>query len=168
MKSENFNLIINALDDKALYQEICKKIKDTDAISFRLLGWVPLLSGLSILTLCSMSELLSFWLLMLTGIFGALISYFIFRWEKRNRQMNDTFRSYAEILEAKKIQLENDDLQFVVALAGPYSLLRSKEKPRLWISLNQIQGWGKTEAESAIYGTTILFWLLLPLLALFN
>lgn len=164
MKSENFNLIINALDDKVLYQEICKKIKDTEAISFRLLVWVPLLSGLGMLILCTMSEKLPSWLMIVIGLFGAMITYFIFRWEKRNMQMNDTFRSYAEILEVKKIQLEHDNPPFDMSLAGPYSLLRSKDKPRLWHSMEHLQGWGKSEAETAIYSTTILFWLLLPLL----
>lgn len=164
MKSENFNLIINTLDDKVLYQEICKKIKDTEAISFKLLGGVPLLSGLGMLTLCTMSENLSSWILIISGLFGALITYFISRWEKRNRQMNDTFRSYAEILEVKKIQLENDNSPVDMTLAGPYSLLRSKDKPRLLYSMKRLQGWGKSEAETAIYGTTILFWLLLPIL----
>lgn len=167
MKSENFNLIINALDDKALYQEICKKIKETDAISFKLLGLVPILSGLGIVTLWSLNENLSSWMMILTGLFGALITYFILRWEKRNIQVSDTFRSYAEILEAKKVQLENDYDSLDVTLAGPYSLLRSKDKPRLLSLSSSFKGWGKAEAETAIYSATILFWLLLPLSVLF-
>ncbi len=168
MRRDNYNLIINALDDKALYREICKKIKDTDAISFKLMCSVPILSGLCIITLYLMGERLSVWIIIFTGLFGALITYFIFRWEKRNIQMNDTFKSFAEILEAKKIQMEHDVLHMDAVRAGPYSLLRSKEKPRLWRVLKQLQGWGKTEAETAIYGATLIFWLLLPLLILLN
>lgn len=168
MKSENFNLIIHPLDDKVLYQEICKKIKETDAISFKLLGMVPIFSGLGIVTLWSQHEALSCWIMSLSGLFGALITYFIFRWEKNNIQVSDTFRNYAEILEAKKVQLENDHDSSDITMAGPYSLLRSKDKPRLLSAPGNSKGWGKAEAESAIYGATILFWLLLPLLVLFT
>ncbi len=167
MKNENFNFIVNSLDDKALYQEICKKIKDTDAISFKLLGLVPLVSGLGVLVIWSLVEKMSPWILLLTGLFGALITFFIFHWELKNLQISDTFRRYAEILEAKKVQLENENIPSDSAMAGPFTLLRSKDKPQL-LSLKNLKGWDKKKAEIAIYGTTIVFWLLLSLLVLLN
>lgn len=168
MKSENFNLIVNTLDDRALYQEICKKIKVMDAIGFKLICLVPLFSGLSIITLYSLAEYFSSLILIFTGIFGAMITFFIFRWEKRNMQMSNIFRSYAEILEAKKIKLENENQSLEIIMGGPYSLLRSRNKPLLWNSVESLNGWGKLEAETAIYSTTLLYWLLLPILALFS
>ena len=168
MKRENFNLIIHTLDDRALYLEICKKLKDMEAVSFKLLCLVPLFSGLSIVILCSLAEKFSSLLLILTAVFGALVTFFIFRWEKRNLQMRDIFRSYAEILETKKIQLESENLPHDAGMGGPYSLLRNRGKPMLWHAGESLKGWGKTEAETAIYSTTILFWLLLPVLAFYS
>jgi hypothetical protein len=160
MKRENFNLIVNTLDDQTLYLEICRKIKETESISCKLLGLVPVISGLGIVTVWLFNERFSIWTLVVIGLFGALITYSVFCWEKSNLLIGDIFRSYAEVLEARKAQME-DTLESTNALAGPYSLLRSKEKPQ---SLGNFKKWGKVEAETAIYGATILFWLLLPLL----
>ncbi len=166
MKSENFNFIVNSLDDKALYREICRRIKGSDAISFKLMVLVPLISLVAIMTICFFVQKMPPPLLVLTSVFGALITYFIFRWEKKNIFIGDTFRSYAEILESKKTQFEIENKKVDMTLAGPYSLLRSKGQFQLLSSLWNLKKWGKIEAETAIYGTTILFWLLLSFLCL--
>ena len=166
MKSENFNFIVHSLDDKALYAEICKKIKDTNAMSFKLMGLVPLLSVVCMMILCFFAEKLPPSLLVLTCLYGSLVTYFIFRWEKRNMFISDIFKSYAEILETRKTQFEIENQQLDMTLAGPYSLLRSKDESRLLTSLKPLKGWGKKEAETAMYGITIMCWLLLPFLYL--
>jgi len=168
MKRENLNLIIKTLDDQTLYHEVCRKIREINAVSFKLLCLVPVFSGLTILTLSFLAEKFSNLTLILVGLFGAMITFFIFRWEKRNMQMRDIFRSYAEILETKKTELENENQSIDVFTGGPYSLLRRQNKPMLWDSMEILKRWGKTEAETAIYIATILFWLLLPVLVLYS
>ena len=166
MKRENFNLIINTLDDRALYHEICRKIREINATSFRLLCQIPIFSGLSVLTLCSLAENFSSLTLVMTGLFGAMITLFIFRWHKRNIQIENIFRGYAEILEAKKIEMENENQSDQTFTGGPYSMLGHQDRPKdldLFQSLNR---WGRTEAETAVYSATIIFWLLLPVLVL--
>lgn len=162
MKQEYFNLNISTLDDKVLYREICKKIRETDAVSFKLLGLVPLVSGTGIIILWLEAGNLPFMVLIFSGLFGAMITFFIYRWEKRNIQTCITFREYACMMEAHKKELESDDSGNEKP-DGPYSLLHSKGKPHLSGKNTSNNGWGKSEAETAIYGSTMLFWLLLPL-----
>jgi hypothetical protein len=164
MKTENFNLNVNALDDKALYEEICKKIKETDAISFKLLGLVPSVSGGGIIILWTEAENLRDMMLVMTGLFGALITYFIYRWEKRNIQTCNTFKLCAEMIEIRKQLLEQSEENVKSVIEGPYRLLRSQGKPKLLGESLSVRGWGKTEAETAIYSVTILFWLVLALM----
>lgn len=177
MKTENLNLNINTLDDKILYRKVCKKIKETDDISFKLLGLVPLISGAGIIILLAEAGTLNFWILVMAGIFGKVITYCIYCWEKRDIQTCDTFSEYVEILELKKYLLEKDIHKSIEAVEGPYSLLRNKSKSQLDVFLDldkkEVLGikmktsrWGKTEAETAFYGIVILFWLLLPLMAI--
>jgi len=166
MKSKNFNLNISTLDDKVLYQEICKKIKETDAISFKLLGLVPFVSGAGIVVLWAEAARIPNLALVFAGIFGAVITYFIYRWERRNIQICETFKNYAAEIESRKQNLEQNDVPEGTQ-DGPYKWLSHQGKPTLAGSLSN-KGWGKTEAEIAIYGCTILFWLLLPLLVMIS
>ncbi len=165
MKQENYNLNINTLDDKVIYQEICKKITETDAISFKLLGLVPTASWVAVTISWFESHQFSFWGLLLLGLFGAWVTYFIYRWERRNIQVCNTFREYARIMEAKKMAEESAE-SLNGALNGPYSLLKTKNKPNISGRPTSSKGWGKTEAETAIYFITILLWLILPWLTL--
>jgi len=158
MKQEHYNLNINTLDDKVVYQEICKKIAQTDAISFKLLGLVPTASGITVVATWFQRAHFSFLGLLVLGLFGAAITYFIYRWERRNIQICNTFREYAQIMEAKITEDQESSPN------GPYSLLSTKRKPHFPGSK---KGWGKTEAETAIYLITILLWLLLPWLTCF-
>ncbi len=162
MKQEYFNLNISTLDDKVLYREICKKIRETDAISFKLLGFVPLVSGTAMIILCLEAEKLPWIVLVFSGLFGAMITFFIYLWERRNVQTCSTFREYACLMEAHKKELESDD-SGIEEPDGPYSLLHSRGKPHLSGKNTSSNGWGKSEAEIAIYGSTTLFWLLLAL-----
>ena len=163
MKNENYNLNINTLDDKIMYQEVCKKIKETDDISFKLIGLVPLVSGAGMVTLWSQANNIPVPALIFIGIFGALVTYFIYRWERRNIQICETFKNFAAEMESRKQGLDaSEDLE--IKADGPYQWLNSQEKPT-WRGRLDKKGWGKTQAEMAIYGCTILFWLLFPLMA---
>lgn len=69
-------------------------------------------------------------------------------------------------MEAKKKEQEKeqDDEPQEEKFNGPYSLLSSVGKPTFILDRKGAGGWGKTEAETAMYTSTILLWLILPLL----
>ena len=164
MKNENYNLNISTLDDKILYQEVCKKIKETDDISFKLLGLVPFVSGVGMVLLWTQAQNIPGPALIFVGIFGALVTYFIYRWERRNIQVCEIFKSFAAEMELRKQVMEmSDDLD--MKPDGPYNWLSNQGKPTLSGGFSK-KGWGKTQAEMAIYGCTMLFWLLLPILVI--
>ena len=165
MKTENFNLHIYTLDDQTLYREIGRKIKESNTIGLKLLGLVPLVSGVCVVVLWSQSPYLPGVVMVLVGMFGALVTYFIFRWGKRNRQIYNVFKQYACILEAKKSEQEQEQENELPGekFNGPYSLLAEEGKPTLIKDRKGAKGWGKTEAESAIYTSTIILWLIMPL-----
>ena len=166
MKTESFNLNINALDDKVLYKVICKKIRESEAFSFKLLWWVPLLSGLIITGFLVFGNYLAPWITLVCALFGAGVTYSIFRWEKRNMQDRQTYREYAEILEAKKMQLEEGEENDTVY--GPFTLLSKSAKPHFWGRKESDKGWGKFEAATAIYALTIVFWMGMATASLIN
>ncbi|MBC8003204.1 MAG: hypothetical protein H7X97_11520 [Opitutaceae bacterium] len=127
------------------YEEICTNIRATDEISFKLLGLVPLLSGAAIVTVSKND--VSQGLLWLVSIFGALITFGIFRWELRNIQTCKWLFSCAAEMERNEFGVTSG--QFSGAKEG-------NKAPRLF-------GWraGKTEAEWFIYVMTMLSWLAL-------
>ena len=138
-------------NDLKLYELYLNKIKETDEISFKLLSLVPLISGVGIFTLLTQNTIkigenemqipiIVFWL---TGIFGALITYCIYRWELRNIQTCKAYRDEAKKIEEKEL--------------GQVGIFMNFPKTTI----------GKTEAEKGIYFLTIFFWLLLPVLKMY-
>ncbi len=125
-----------------LYAETCAQIRATDEISFKLMGFVPLVSGAAFLTFflnASVSpEKVS--LVVALAMFAALITLGLFRWELRNIQTCSWLRRRAEALEETLVKTSGAPAQ-----PGPP-----------W-------GIGKTEAEKAIYSITILVWLIMPM-----
>ncbi len=182
MKNENFNVNLRTLDDQALYREICQKIRETEETRFRLLWIVPLVSGVSVLIMWLEILKLPAMAITIGGFFGAAITWFIFRWGKRHIQFSIAFRKQAAVLEKRK--KEQEDLNVPDDNAGPYSMINQLEKPGLLekpyltlrtdasgravgkeidVLMNSYsgnKGWGKTEAEIAIYLATILLWLI--------
>ncbi len=173
MKNENYNVIINTLDDRVMYKEISRRLSEMDRSRFRSMWLVPLVSGVFILLL---------WILhipalinIVVSLFGAVITYFIFRWAKQNFQMTRAFRKHAALLESRKNQQENlpaDQLN-----EGPYSIIESLSEKTITLPHmshspdgNEPPGppaayaWSKEKAESAVYMATILLWLLTILL----
>jgi hypothetical protein len=153
-------------NDLKLYELYLNKIKETDEISFKLLGLVPLLSGAGIFTLLTQNAVeidhvqiqipkLIFWV---TGLFGASITYCIYRWELRNIQTCKTYRN-----EARKIE-ETEPGSIGVFRNFPESpdlLIKVAKKVQFKMQI------GKADAEKGIYYLTIIFWLLLPVLKMY-
>ena len=141
--SEEKNLPSRASAEKR-YEEICTSIRTTDEISFKLLGLVPLLSGAAIVTV-SKGDLDQAPLLWLVSIFGAVVTFGLFRWELRNIQN-------CKWLACRAAEMERNEFGVT---SGQFS--GRDEAPRLF-------GFrvGKTEAEKIIYIATILAWLALP------
>lgn len=124
-----------------LYAEICTSIRATDDISFKLMGFVPLVSGATLLTFFLREPVRPEQapLVVALSLFAALVTLGLFRWELRNIQTCSWLRRRAEAVEAALVQ----------ATGAP-----PQPRPPL--------GVGKTEAEKAIYSVTVLAWLLLP------
>lgn len=125
-----------------LYAETCAQIRATDEISFKLMGFVPLVSGAALLTFFLNASVSAEKapLVVALAMFAALITLGLFRWELRNIQTCSWLRRRAEALEETLVKASGAPAQ-----PGPP-----------W-------GIGKTEAEKAIYSITILVWLIMPL-----
>jgi hypothetical protein len=68
-----------------LYEQICAAVKTTDETSFRLLGLVPLVSGTGITAFLTADKQLA-WsaATFFLSVFGASVTFALFRWELRN------------------------------------------------------------------------------------
>ena len=132
---------------QARYAEICTDIRTTDDISFKLLGLVPLVSGAGIFAVLDLlgGEPASWPTTVFASLFGAAITFALFRWELRNIQTCQWLRDRAK-------EIERDELKLTV---GPF--LGREEAPKV-LGIR----WGKTQAEKLLYTTTIAAWLSLP------
>ncbi|MCK5207360.1 MAG: hypothetical protein KAQ79_05050 [Cyclobacteriaceae bacterium] len=186
MKSENFNVNIKTLDDQAMYREICKKIQETDSIRYKLIWIVPLFSGIGMIVLWLEILNIPYFIVVIAGLFGTMITSFIYIWEKQNIQVYRAFIKHAAILESRKNEQER--IHSTDSDMGPFSLINKLVKPKLFEkpelkiqlenqntddqqSINHSRngindGWGKVEAETAIYLSTIFLWLLMVIVGL--
>src|SRR6267142_4021617 len=79
------------MDLMTLYQEICTNIRTSDDISFKLLGFVPILSGVGA-TILSRPDLLRSadaphrLPIIVASLVGATFTFGLFKWELRNVQ----------------------------------------------------------------------------------
>lgn len=131
------------------YAEICSNIRATDGISFKLVGLVPLVSGAGIFVLLDRSKDLT-WspMAIFAAVFGAVVTFAIYRWEVRNIQTCRWLIERAAELERNELGLASG--QFYARDPAPVLFGRRM---------------GKTEAERLLYWTTIAAWLLLPVIA---
>ena len=131
------------------YAEICSNIRATDEISFKLLGLVPLVSGAGIFVLLDRSKQPT-WspMAIFAAVFGAVVTFAIYRWEIRNIQTCRWLIDRAAELERNELGLARG--QFHARDPAPALFGRKM---------------GKTEAERLLYWTTIAAWLLLPIVA---
>ena len=125
-----------------LYAETCTGIRATDDISFKLMGFVPLISGAALLTFFLKDPIppAKASLVMTLALFAALITLGLFRWELRNILNCKWLARRAAALERALVRTSGAPTQ----PAPPFGI-------------------GKTEAEKAIYSITILAWLIMPM-----
>jgi hypothetical protein len=130
------------LSELKIYEAIQKGIIDTDAISFKLIGLVPLVSATGLLTIVlgqSDSRVLP-----LLSIFAAAVTLGILGWELWNIQTCHWYINFAHELERRTLE----------PLGLPdYVIERPGKFPA---------GFGKHNAAKVIYATTIATWLVLP------
>lgn len=133
-----------------IYGEILTAIRTTDETSFKLLGLVPLVSGVA-------SGSLSFLLpegggrpyvipIVLLSALGAAVTHLLFRWEQRNIQTCNHLWL--------KLQLVERQLGFGELSGRP-------EAPTI-----RGRRWGKTESETWIYRIAGFSWLV-PVITVF-
>jgi hypothetical protein len=127
------------LDEVKVYEAIQKGIADTDNISFKLIGFVPLVSGAALLTILFDRTKLPLAVMSLVALFAAAITLGLLWWELRNIQTCHWFILLARELEQKTVT----ELDFTRP-ASP-------------------GGVGKHGAAKIIYGTTVICWLILPI-----
>ena len=138
------------INAESVYKEICQNIRETDAISFKLLNLVPLGSTLAggILALFQKSALLENgpslvigFAIVFLSLAGSVIVFGLYKWELRNIQKCNFLIDQAANME------ETGQTQF-----------------KGWNQQKAI--WGKTRAEKLIYRTSMLIWLI-PVAILF-
>jgi hypothetical protein len=142
------------MDDEKLYAEIMKQIMERDAISFKLLAFVPTISGvLAFLTLWKDVRNIPLSAFILIGLLGCAMTFFVWRWECRNIQFCTVLRESAAKIEEKAIAAGN-------LSAKPFADFRNMPRPD-FLGI----GMGKTESERGLYIITMLLWLALPCIA---
>jgi len=131
-----------------LYAEVYSSIRETDQISFRLLSFVPLVSGsgAGLLTVLLNNNVLKPLPLILISVLGAIATFGFYRWELRNIQTCSRLYKRAVFLE-KAIGFGD--------LAGRETAPRLLGRPI-----------GKTEAEKIIYAASMVAWFIPILVAL--
>lgn len=135
-----------------LYDQVCTNVRATDESSFRLLSLVPLVSGGGIAILLSTNMTLArLPLVVFVGLFGAVVTFGLFRWELRNIQTCSRLIDVGAQLERERFKLPS---------SGQFSGRRSRPAPALFG-----RPIGKTEAERIIYSAVIGAWLLLPVVS---
>jgi hypothetical protein len=138
-----------------VYQEICGNIRATDDISFKLLGTVPVVSGIGAgaLTILEKTQLLaaySDYAVISFSVLGALVTFGLYRWEMRNIQKCNWLIARAADFERELLGeklTEQRGVQFVGWSKDRTPLPSIFKRP-----------WGKTQAEKFIYGVAIAAW----------
>jgi len=154
------------MDLVKLYQEICTNIRTSDDISFKLLGFVPILSGVGAAIL-SRPELLRAegaprLPIILASLVGATFTFGLFKWELRNVQKCDVLIHTAAVLE--QALLNPNHAPLLNPRFGQYSAWKSTLAPPILGMLPETKRhhWlrvGKTQAERIIYWASIAAWL---------
>ena len=183
MKNENYNVIIKTLDDRAMYKEIGRRLSEIDRSRYLSMWLVPLVSGLIILLLWLEFLQIPTLINVAVSVFGALMTYFYYRWAKQNTQLTHVFRKHAALLELRKNQQES--LKAEISNEGPYSLIQqlsgislagvttatgkqgkgSETTPPKTLAPEK-PTWNKEKVEAAVYKVTIGLWILTIVLGL--
>ncbi len=145
-----------------LYKEICNNIRVTDDISFKLLGLVPILSGVgsTALTLIDKNRSVSSYsdyVVMSLSILGAVVTFGLFRWELRNIQKCNWLISRAAKLEPLIFKSWRDARQYEGVARDEH--IRASSLNEISDKSKQKRSWGKTQSERLIYIAAIIAWL---------
>ena len=154
-----------------VYAEISASVRTTDDISFKLLGLVPLISGGGIFLLLDVSKQPDWSLVTIfIALFGAVVTFAIYRWEVRNIQTCNWLIARGAELEELSWPREQ-----VGVPKGQFSNRDPKPRVLGWRSKpdpnrkgpSRVLDWrmGKADAERLLYTVTIVAWLLLPIIA---
>jgi hypothetical protein len=131
------------------YKQLLADIRITDDISFKLLGFVPLVSGGGVIA-SSVGALFvqtNAWspALVFISVFASIVTFGFYRWEQRNIQRCNWLIERAATVEREEFGLA----------VGEYAG-RPSAPTVLGVPM------GKTESETLIYWATIVAWLLVP------
>lgn len=128
-----------------LYIQANTNMRATDEISLKLLAAIPFVSGVGIsLLVRKPTEAFPAGARLLVSLFAAVVTFAIYRWERRNISTCKHYRSYAADLENKHG-------------VSPTEQKPPQEPPKENRFLSR--RWGKTEAEILLYWTVIAGWL---------
>jgi len=160
-----------------IYEQLCTNIRETDSISFKLLGIVPFLagSGSGALTLLTLPGKTTNVAVVAISLLAATITFGLYKWERRNIQRCAWLLARAAELESARFDLEeflrpkpdkDETTQQVKAqFAGwrdepaPGLILetRSQSKRKRPASLLRSPV-GKAQAERIVYCASIAVW----------
>lgn len=164
-----------------VYEEICTNIRTSDDISFKLLGFVPLISGsgAAILTVSKIWADTSSVAILLISIVASIVTFGLFKWELRNVQKCDWLIERAAEFERSYFYAEAPGEKRVIFQFYGWSL---QERPPLFGKIPKFQTIeeaekskdqnpkgkrvGKTQAERIIYWASITAWLVPVVMAL--
>ena len=132
------------LSEVEVYNAIQKGISETDDISFKLIGFVPLVTGGGLLTILLGGTDLPVEVLAVTALFAAAATIGLFWWELWNIQTCHWYINLA--YEFEKKVFENQSV--------PANLAIRRRPPG---------GVGKHNAAKIIYAATAVSWIALPL-----
>jgi len=135
-----------------VYREVCAGVRFTDDISLKLLAAVPLATGIGITLLAQApSARLPNGVRALLSLFAAVITFAIYRWERKNLATCAHFREWAAVLERDYFKGH----PWLGEEGAPGSPPHGEVSDPKFLGMS----WGKTEAASLLYRTAILSWL---------
>ena len=151
------------------YKEICANIRNTDEISFKLLGIVPFSAGVGAgaLVLLEKSTLLKDYTVLAVislSLLGAAVTFGLFRWELRNIQRCVWLISRAANIEA--LIMKRPNLQYDGMAKEEQRTASSVDTIRLDSLFDRSGRWGKTRSEKLVYSAAIASWFVPLALAL--
>lgn len=123
-----------------VYSELCERLRFTDEISFKLLGFVPLVSGATFAVVLLKGESFLSPAVFYLSALGALVTLCLFGWELRNLKTCNHLCRRIDSFPGAKPTYEN-------------------EAPLLIGTMGRI---GKTQVEKLLYSVLALSWLALP------
>ena len=143
-----------------LYQDLIENIRVTDDISFKLLGTVPLLSGVGsgALSLLKSGHGLNDYTVLALSLIGCTITFGLLTWELRNIQRCTWFISRAAQIERR--WFPRGDIRQFNGFFSNDEHLNADNLDCIKIRPNWKQPWRKTNAEILIYSAAIVAWLI--------